>query len=101
MKYRAPALFRASTEEQANEKAGRAGVLRQQEDIRSTAAAFSVEVVETIQLVDVSGTSVMEAPEFLRMLELVKQYDGLVVSALDRVFRPDDFASFSIFDVFK
>jgi DNA invertase Pin-like site-specific DNA recombinase len=95
---RAVALCRLSTEEQAAE--GKAGLLRQREDVRVTAARFGLTVVRTFEVVDVSGAVFTTTPECREMLDAVNGADGLIVSALDRIVRPDDFSSFGVYDFF-
>jgi DNA invertase Pin-like site-specific DNA recombinase len=94
------ALRRISTEEQAAE--GRAGLLRQQEEIRLACERWGLNVVRDYEIVDVSGSEVHLNSTFLQVLQDLAQpsLSGLVAAALDRVTRPDSFSSFSIWDVF-
>jgi DNA invertase Pin-like site-specific DNA recombinase len=100
MPYNGIALVRVSTEEQAAE--GRAGVLRQKEDNRLTAINCRVNLVRTFEIVDVSGTELFRTREFEEILECLNdpQIQGLVIPAIDRLVRPDDFSAFSIFEFF-
>ncbi len=100
MKHTAVALLRLSTEEQAAE--GKCGLLRQQEEIRLAAARWNLTVTKSFNIIDVSGTQVAESPEFRDMIEALRSptVHGLVVAAIDRLMRPDDFSSFSIYDFF-
>lgn len=94
------ALCRLSTEEQAAE--GRAGMLRQRADIAQVAARHDLAIEQTVEIVDVSGTQVAQSPQFQALLRKLEEphIAGLIVPAIDRLMRPDDFSSFAIFDVF-
>jgi DNA invertase Pin-like site-specific DNA recombinase/FtsZ-binding cell division protein ZapB len=100
MKHSAIALMRLSTEEQAAE--GKGGLLRQQEEIRIAAQRWNLGILETYEIIDVSGTQVSESPIFKEMLEKLEQPSirGLVLPAIDRLMRPDNFESFSIYSFF-
>src|SRR4051812_17613019 len=93
-------FIRVSTEEQASQD--RAGLLRQREDIRVAAIRHGLHILKTVELVGVSGTSTFEAPEFQSMLlELaLPEVDGVVVSAQDRLARPDTLGALAVFDPF-
>jgi DNA invertase Pin-like site-specific DNA recombinase len=98
LRFRAIGFCRLSTEEQAQE--GRAGLLRQREEIRLCAERWNLEVVRTVEITDVSGTQVLESQEFQELLHSLPDVDGVVIAAIDRLMRPDDFSSFSIYDHF-
>jgi DNA invertase Pin-like site-specific DNA recombinase len=100
MMPRVIAFVRLSTEEQANE--GRAGLLRQREDISVACARYNLEVARTVELIGVSGTCTLEAPEFQQMLAdlAFEDIDGVVVSAQDRLARPDTLGGMAVFDPF-
>lgn len=98
VQFRAISFCRLSTEEQAQE--GRAGLLRQQQEIRLAAERWNLEVVRTVEVTDVSSTQVLESQEFQELLRSLPDVDGVVVAAIDRLMRPDDFSSFSIYDHF-
>jgi DNA invertase Pin-like site-specific DNA recombinase len=96
---RAAQLVRLSTEEQ--NALGRAGLQAQYEQTNATIAANGYQLVASIELVNVSGTSVAHAPEFQRLLALVR--DGLqvvVVSEISRLIRPESLESLAVLDVF-
>ena len=97
-RFRAIGFCRLSTEEQAQE--GRAGLLRQQQEIRLAAERWNLEVVRMVEVTDVSGTQVLESREFQELLRSLPEVDGVVMAAIDRLMRPDDFSSFSIYDHF-
>ncbi len=97
-RFRAIGFCRLSTEEQAHE--GRAGLLRQHQEIRLSAERWNLEIVRTVEVTDVSGTQVLESQEFQELLRSLPEVDGVVIAAIDRLMRPDDFSSFSIYDHF-
>jgi DNA invertase Pin-like site-specific DNA recombinase len=97
-RFRAIGFCRLSTEEQAQE--GRAGLLRQRQEIRLSAERWNLEIVRTVEVTDVSGTQVLESQEFQELLRSLGDVDGVVIAAIDRLMRPDDFSSFSIYDHF-
>lgn len=100
MNPRVIAFIRVSTEEQAAE--GRAGLLRQREDIHSATVQYGLKVIRTLELTDVSGAAVMEASEFQEMLaDLARpDIDGVVCSAQDRLARPETLGGMVVFDPF-
>jgi len=89
-------LLRVSTAEQGGED--RAGIPRQAEANRLTVKKCGLHVVETIRLVDVSGASIMHAPEIGDMLAMLRagRARGIVCADFDRLLRPDDFRSLAI-----
>jgi DNA invertase Pin-like site-specific DNA recombinase len=91
---------RLSTLEQNS--VGRAGLQRQRDQTDRVVAAAGYQVVETFDVVDVSGTSVALAPEFQKLLALVEsgEVKGVVVSELSRIARPDSLESLAVFDHF-
>jgi len=91
---------RLSTLEQNSE--GRAGLQRQRDQTDRVVATAGYKVVETFEVVDVSGTSVALAPEFQKLLALVESGEvrGVVVSELSRIARPDTLESLAVFDHF-
>lgn len=98
---RAVALARVSTLEQTAE--GRSGLDRQRQANASVVKAFDYELVESIEIVDVSGANVFSCPEMRQIVAMAeqRQFQVLIVSELSRLFRPDDLASFASLDVFK
>ncbi|BFR49484.1 recombinase family protein [Nitratidesulfovibrio sp. HK-II] len=89
-------LLRVSTLEQGGED--RAGIPRQIEANRRTVERCGLNVLSTIRLIDVSGASVMHAPEIGEMLSLLRtgRAQGIVCADFDRLLRPDDFRSLAI-----
>jgi len=99
-KHRVLALARISTEEQAAE--GRAGLLRQWDDIQRAADRWNLEIVRKYEIIDVSGADVHMNGDFREMLQEVTlpSVDGIVAAAMDRITRPDSYSSFGIWDTF-
>jgi DNA invertase Pin-like site-specific DNA recombinase len=98
--HRVIGFVRLSSEEQA--AVGRAGLLRQYEDIRVATARYDLDVVRTVELIDVGGASVMEASEMQDMLADMALPDiaGVVCSHQDRLARPDQLGGLVVFDPF-
>lgn len=95
------AIYRVSTEEQADED--RAGLPRQREAVARVVDQHNLDVISEIELAGVSGTNVSSSPEFREMLRQVRAREiaGVVVSSLDRLARPDTFESMSVLDNFR
>lgn len=93
-------FLRVSTQEQADDD--RAGLPRQREANARTIIKHKLEIVETIELKDVSGTSVLLTPEMNKLLSLIKgdHISGVVVADLDRLFRPNNFEDFALLQRF-
>lgn len=100
MNYQGIGLCRLSTEEQA--AGGKAGLLRQREELRLTCERFGIEITEVFEIVDVSGAQIAASPEFQRLLVALSNpsIHGLVIAAIDRLMRPDDFTTYGILDFF-
>jgi DNA invertase Pin-like site-specific DNA recombinase len=100
-KPRVVGLVRVSTASQAEE--GRGGLARQHTVIRLTVERKGLDCLRVYELTDVSGTTVLQNPQILEILGLVKSgiIQGLVVADLDRLFRPDCPTDFAILQVFK
>jgi DNA invertase Pin-like site-specific DNA recombinase len=93
-------LLRVSTEEQA--RFGRAGVDRQRFDIEEIARRENLEIATTVELIGASGPLVLEDDRFLKLLDALKQPEiaGVVVSAIDRIARPESHGALAVFDPF-
>lgn len=76
---------RVSTDRQETE--------RQRFDLADNVEEYSLDVVDTVR-VKISGTKVNTVADWKEMLERLKSpdRDGINISALDRLFRPEDFA---------
>ncbi len=60
-------------------------------------------MTHSIELVDVSGTAVLHAPETIDLLARIerKEIDVVVTSEFSRLLRPDDLSSFSLLETCK
>ena len=94
-------LIRVSTESQAQDD--RASIPAQRAINRKTCEIYGLEIVKTIQLVNVSGAAVLRTPEMQRLLQLIESPDvhGVVVREFSRVMRPDSFGDFVLFQTFQ
>jgi len=94
-------FLRVSTQEQSNEH--RAGLPRQRQANLYTVEKYNLQVVKTITLIDVSGTSVLQTPEIQELTVFIQRKDigGVVVADWDRLIRVDDFRDFALFEEFK
>ena len=95
------AFLRVSTEEQATDD--HAGLDRQRDAIKRTVAAHDLDVVQELELVDVSGANVLLSPVFQQMLRAVENHevDGVVVADQDRFIRADNLQSLAVLDILK
>lgn len=93
-------LIRVSTEEQAGED--RAGIPAQREVNRRTARIYCLTIVRSIEIVDVSGASVLNSPEMRELLQLMESPDvhGVVAKEFSRLMRPENFADFALLQAF-
>ncbi|WP_341408088.1 recombinase family protein [Luteolibacter soli] len=93
--------MRVSTSEQAED--GRAGLLRQREEVARVIQSKGYALAHQIELVDVSGTATLFAPEVQDLLVRIerKELDVVVTSEMSRLLRPDDLSSFSLLETCK
>src|SRR6516162_6750460 len=93
-------LIRVSTEAQAS--SDRASIPAQRSVNRSTAARFGLKIVKTIELSDVSGASVLLAPEIQRLIELIAAPDigAVVTREFSRLMRPEKFSDYALLQAF-
>lgn len=93
-------LIRVSTERQAGED--RAGIPAQRDTNRRTCLTFDLTIVRTFELVDVSGTEVLNSPQMRELLDLMKSPDicGVVTKEFSRLFRPDNFSDYVLLQHF-
>jgi len=70
---------------------------------RQTAARYGLEIVESIELSDVSGSSVLLAPEIQRMITRMADpsIHGIVCREFSRLMRPESFADYALLGVFQ
>ncbi len=93
-------LIRVSTDGQAGDD--RASIPAQRAVNRSTIQRFGLEVVHTIELTDVSGASVLLAPEIQRLIELIQSPDigAVVTREFSRLMRPEKFSDYALLQAF-
>jgi DNA invertase Pin-like site-specific DNA recombinase len=94
-------LVRVSTQGQAGED--RASIPAQRAINERTARAYGLEIVDLIELVNVSGASVLRTPEMQRLLKIIENptIEGVVVREFSRVMRPDNFADYVLLQTFQ
>jgi DNA invertase Pin-like site-specific DNA recombinase len=94
-------LIRVSTLEQS--RGDKAGVARQYRDIDETVKRYGLNVAETFEVIDVSGTQVRQHPKFIRMFEGLKRPDisGIVISEMSRLHRPQGFDDYEVLSHFE
>ena len=93
-------LIRVSTEAQAGEEKG--GIPAQKAINRRTARAYGLDIVKSIEIVDVSGSRVLQSPgmqELLRLMEL-PEISGVVTREFSRLFRPERFDDYALLQYF-
>src|SRR5690606_21035136 len=76
---------------------------RQREVIGRTIEAHQLDCLRVYELTDVSGTEVRNHPDVIEIIRLVASgiISGLVISDLDRLFRPDQPTDYAILQTFK
>lgn len=94
-------LIRVSTESQAADD--RASIPAQRAINRRTAASYGLDIVKTIEISDVSGASVLLAPEIQNLLKLIddSQIHGVITREFSRLMRPESFADYAILQAFS
>lgn len=94
-------LIRVSTESQAADD--RASIPAQRAINRRTAASYGLDIVKTIEISDVSGASVLLAPEIQNLLKLIDdpQIHGVITREFSRLMRPESFADYAILQAFS
>jgi DNA invertase Pin-like site-specific DNA recombinase len=100
MSKRVIELIRVSTQGQAG--SDRAGIPAQREINRRTAKNFDLKIVETIEIVDVSGALVLASPKMHALLRLIESPDieGVVTKEFSRLIRPDKFTDLALLETF-
>lgn len=93
-------LIRVSTEQQAGED--RAGLPAQREVNRRTARVYGLNIVRSIEIVDVSGAAVLNSPEMQELLRLMECPDihGVVAKEFSRLIRPEKFTDYALLQHF-
>jgi DNA invertase Pin-like site-specific DNA recombinase len=94
-------LIRVSTQGQAGDD--RASIPAQRTINLRTARTYGLEIVDTIQLVNVSGAAVLRTSEMQRLLKRIEDptIHGVVVREFSRVMRPDNFADYILLQSFQ
>jgi len=94
-------LIRVSTEGQAG--SDRASIPAQRAVNQRTAQVYGLEIIESIELVNVSGAAVLRTSEMQRLLKTIESptVHGVVVREFSRVMRPDDFADYVLLAAFQ
>lgn len=97
---RAIELIRVSTASQAADD--RASIPAQRVINRKTAQAYGLTIVRSIELSDVSGASVLRAPEIHELIDLMKapEVHGVVAREFSRLMRPENYADYALLQVF-
>jgi DNA invertase Pin-like site-specific DNA recombinase len=93
-------LLRVSTSAQAGED--RASIPAQKTVCARIAQQQGLEIVATVEMIDVSGTAVLQSPEMQQLLETIKRGDvhGVVAREFSRLMRPENFADYAILQAF-
>jgi DNA invertase Pin-like site-specific DNA recombinase len=93
-------LLRVSTEAQAAED--RASIPAQRAVCAKIAQQYGLTILDTVELVDVSGAAILRAPEMQKLLETIQRGEihGVVAREFSRLMRPENFADFIILQGF-
>ena len=93
-------LLRVSTDAQARDT--RAGLPAQRAANRRTAEQYGLEIVETVELIDVSGAAILYEPAMQRLLREIARPDieGVVCREFSRLMRPNNYADYKILERF-
>jgi DNA invertase Pin-like site-specific DNA recombinase len=94
-------LIRVSTEQQADDDRG--GIPAQRAANLRTAELYGLEIIRTVELIDVSGAAVLAEPAMLQLLQDIRRDDvhGVVTREFSRLMRPENYADFAILQSFK
>ncbi len=93
-------LIRVSTEQQA--ATDRASIPAQRVVNRRTCAQHGLEIVRSIEVRDVSGASVLLAPEIQDLMRLMQspEIEGVVAREFSRLMRPENFDDYALLQAF-
>lgn len=93
-------LVRVSTEEQASQDRG--GIPAQRAINRRTAEQHGLRIVKTIEIVDVSGSTVLRSPQMQELLRLMEEPEihGVVAKEFSRLMRPENFSDYALLQHF-
>jgi len=94
-------LIRVSTKGQAQEDRG--GLAGQRATVKAIASTYDLEIVEWTELRGVSGTAVLDEPQFeaLRRRIEAPEIHAVIVADLDRLMRPEDPGYYAIYRQFR
>lgn len=100
MAIKVAGLFRVSTAYQAGED--RASFATQRAAADRICQQYSLEMAEIIEYSDVSGASVLLAPEIQRLIQLMMsgQIRGVIAREFSRLMRPESFADYALLQAF-
>jgi site-specific DNA recombinase len=93
-------LIRVSTEGQASND--RASIPSQRAANRRTCAQYGLQIVQSIEISDVSGACVLLAPEMQQLIHTMRSADihGVVAREFSRLMRPENFEDFALLQAF-
>jgi DNA invertase Pin-like site-specific DNA recombinase len=93
-------LIRVSTAGQAADD--HASIPAQRAVNRRTCAQYGLEIAKSIEISDVSGASVLLAPEIQQLLVLIQspEIDGVVTREFSRLMRPELFSDYALLQAF-
>jgi site-specific DNA recombinase len=93
-------LLRVSTSEQAGED--RASIPAQKTVCSAIAKQYGLEIIATVEMIDISGTAVLQSPEMQQLLETIRlgKIHGVVAREFSRLMRPENFADYTILQTF-
>jgi len=94
-------LIRVSTDGQAQE--GRGGLAAQRAEVERIATTNALDLIEWAELKGVSGTAVLDDPQFQTLRDRIEnpEIHAVVVADLDRLMRPEDPGYYSIYRHFS
>lgn len=94
-------LIRVSTGSQAS--SDRASIPAQRTVNRRTCLQYGLEIARSIEIADVSGASVLLAPEIQDLMRLMQSpaIDGVVAREFSRLMRPENFADYALLQAFS
>src|SRR5215831_2640447 len=76
---------------------------RQKIDIEDLEREFNLDMIRTLEIAGLSGTQTLNDADVQKILQEMSDpsVNGLALSAVDRLFRPEDFADLRILSPFK
>lgn len=100
MRNKVVGLFRVSTLGQAGQD--RASFETQRAAAERICEQYQLEMIDVIEYSDVSGASVLLAPEMQKLINLMMsgQIQGVIAREFSRLMRPESFADYALLQVF-